>query len=77
MTEIVVCTDKTARFVMYKTIIQNVYKSILSNIETRGAFKERVKHIFTLKLPTSSVTNLETSHNILIGTIKEASTDYS
>ena len=75
MTAHVVPTDKTARFVKHKTKSQNVDKSKLSNIETRGAFKERVKDIFTLKLSTSSATNLETNHNILIDTIKEASTD--
>ena len=75
MTELVVPTDKTARFVKHKTKSQNLDKSKLSNIETRGAFKERVKDIFTLKLSTSSATNLETNHNILIDTIKEASTD--
>ena len=38
MTELVVPTDKTARFVKHKTKSQNVDKSKLSNIETRRAF---------------------------------------
>ena len=75
MTELVVPTDKTARFVKHKTKSQNVDKSKLSNIETRRAFKERVRDIFTSKLPTSGTTNLETNHNALIDTIKGASAE--
>ena len=68
MTEMVVPTDKTARFVKHKTKSQNVDKSKLLNIETRRTFKERVKDICTLKLSTSSATNVETNHNALIDT---------
>ena len=75
ITELFISTDKTARFVKHKTKSQNVDKSKLSNIETRGAFKERVKYNFTSKLSTSSATNLETIHNALIDTIKDASAE--
>ena len=75
MTELAVPTDKTARFVKQKTKSQNVDKSKLSNLETRRAFKERVRDIFTSKLSTSSTTNLETNHNALIDTIKYASAE--
>ena len=75
MTELVIPTDKTARFVKHKTKSQNVDKSKLSNIETRRAFKERVRDIFTSKLSTSSATNLEINHNALIDTIKDASAE--
>ena len=75
MTELVVPTDKTARFVKHKTKSLDVDKSKLSNIETRGAFKERVKDIFTTKLSTSSATNLETNQQALIDTIKDASAE--
>lgn len=75
MRKLVVPTDKTARFVKHETKSQNVYKSKLSNIETRGAFKEGVKDIFTSKLSTSTATNLETNHNALIDIIKDASVE--
>lgn len=73
MTQLVVPTDKTARFIKHKTKSQNVVKSKQSNTETRGAFKERDKDIFIPKLSTSSATILETNHNSLIDSIKDAS----
>ena len=75
MTELIVPTDKTTRFVKHNTKSQRVDKSKLSNIETRRAFKERVKATCTLKLSTSNATNLETKHNPVIDTVKEASAD--
>ena len=75
LTELIVPTDKTARFVKHKTKNQSVDKSKLANIETRRAFKERVKDICTLKLSTGNATNLETKNNALIDTVKEAGAD--
>ena len=75
VTELIIPTDTTARFVKHKTKSQNVDKSKLWNIETRGALEERVKDICTLKLSTSNATNLETINNALIDTVKEAGAD--
>ena len=75
VTELIVPTDKTARFVKHNTKSQSVDKSKLSNIETRRAFKERIKDICTLKVSIGNATNLETKNNALIDTVKEAGAD--